>query len=219
MYTSIKYVKGSQKKAILKPSILSLMMMLPGESWIASEKVNSIHKRNLSYFRARIILPHFWSGTTTRKHKYQVRLFTEGALKAAGLWIVDGKTRVSSVSNGCITWHTIHALPHAQMFDASPVYHLCTEFGPWTASSHHPRGGLVQSKWWTAWLTYKSVRAVDTDVTKSLNVSSCLHAFHQYLPYYMPSQTDLFWGTNWISAFNYLKIEDRQHICGKVPVR
>lgn len=46
-----------------------------------------------------------------QKTQHQGRLFTEGALRAAGLWIVGGKRRVSSIIYGYVTCRKLQGTP------------------------------------------------------------------------------------------------------------
>ncbi|KAK0150328.1 hypothetical protein N1851_008573 [Merluccius polli] len=104
-----------------------------------------------------------------QKTQHQGRLFTEGTLRAAGLWIVGGKRRVSSVIFGCVTCRKLRGTPQTQKMADLPADRHSTEppftnvgldvFGPWTVSSRRTRGGLG-----AVLFTCMSVRAVHMEV-------------------------------------------------------
>ncbi|KAJ7993986.1 hypothetical protein DPEC_G00261260 [Dallia pectoralis] len=84
---------------------------------------------------------------------HQGRIFTEGALRAAGFWIVGGKRQVSSLIHGCVTCRKLRGTPQIQKMADLPADRLSTDppftnvgldvFGPWTISSRRTRGGLA----------------------------------------------------------------------------
>ena len=151
------------------------------------------------------------------KTQHQGRLFTEGALRAAGFWIVGGKRRVSSVIHGCVTCRKLRGTPQTQKMAELPADRLSTEppftnvgldvFGPWTVSSRRTRGGLAQSKRWAVLFTCMSVRAVHIEVIESLDTSSFINSLRRFLAIRGPVKlirSDR--GTNFVSACKELKI-------------
>ncbi|XP_061891197.1 uncharacterized protein LOC133641474 isoform X1 [Entelurus aequoreus] len=152
-----------------------------------------------------------------QKIQHQGRLFTEGALRAAGFWIVGGKRRVSSVIYGCVKCRKLRALPQTQKMADLPADRLSTEppftnvgldvFGPWTVSARRTRGGLAQDKRWAVLFTCMSVRAVHIEVIESLDTSCFINALRRFLAIRGPVKlirSDR--GTNFISACKELKI-------------
>ena len=144
-------------------------------------------------------------------------MFTEGALRAAGLWIVGGKRRVSSVIYGCITCRKLRGTPLTQKTVDLPADRLSTEppftnvgldvFGPWTVSSRRTRGGLAQSKRWAVLFTCMSLRAVHIELIESLDTSSFINALRRFFAIRGPVKlirSDR--GTNFVSACKELKI-------------
>lgn len=74
--------------------------------------------------------------------KHQGRQFTEGATRAAGLWIVGGKRLIRSVLHDCITCRKLRGKMEKQkMADLSPERLIITDicwFGCiWTLDSGH----------------------------------------------------------------------------------
>lgn len=151
------------------------------------------------------------------KTQHQGRLFTEGALRAAGFWIVGGKRRVSSVIYGCVTCRKLRGAPQTQKMADLPADRLSIEppftnvgldvFGPWTVSSQRTRGSLAQSKRWAVLFTCMSVRAVHVEVIESLDTSSFINALRRFLAIRGPVKyirSDR--GTNFVSASKELRI-------------
>lgn len=152
-----------------------------------------------------------------QKIQHQGRLFTEGAIRTAGLWIIGGKRRVSSVIYNCVTCRKLRGTPPTQKMAELPADRLSTEppftnvgldvFGPWTVSSRRTRGGLAQSKRWAVLFTCMSVRAVHIELIESLDTSSFINALRRFLAIRGPVKlirSDR--GTNFVSACKQLKI-------------
>ncbi|XP_061774720.1 uncharacterized protein LOC133564417 [Nerophis ophidion] len=153
------------------------------------------------------------------KTQHQGRLFTEGAIRSAGFWIVDGKRRVSSVIHACVVCRKLRGPHQAQKMADIPENRLSTEppftnvgldvFGPWAVSSRRTRGGFAQSKRWAVLFTCMSVRAVHIEVIESLDTSSFLNALRRFLAVRGPVKlirSDR--GTNFVSACKELKISN-----------
>ena len=148
---------------------------------------------------------------------HQGRHFTEGAVRSAGLWIVGGKKRVSSIIHQCITCRKLRAPLSIQKMADLPADRLSTDppftnvgldvFGPWNVSSRKTRGGFAHSKRWAVIFTCMSIRAVHIEVIESLDTSSFINALRRFLSVRGPVKhirSDR--GTNFIGACKELKI-------------
>lgn len=117
--------------------------------------------------------------------------FTEGAVCAAGFWIVGGKGRMSSIIHQCVTCRQLRAPLSIQKITSLPADRLSTDppltnagldmFGPWSVFSHRTRGGFSHSKRWAVFFTCMSIRAVHIEVTESLDTSSFINALRRFL--------------------------------------
>lgn len=161
---------------------------------------------------AKLLIRHYHEKT-----QHQGRLFTEGAIRTAGFWIVGGKRWVSSLIHGCVTCRRLRGAPQTQKMADLPADRLSTEppftnvgldvFGPWTVASRRTRGGLAQSKRWAVLFTCMSVRAVHIEVVESLDTSSFINSLRRFLAIRGPVKlirSDR--GTNFISACKELQI-------------
>lgn len=148
---------------------------------------------------------------------HQGRLFTEGAVRAAGFWIVGGKRKVSSIIYRCVTCRRLRAPVSCQKMASLPADRLSTDppftnvgldvFGPWSVSARRTRGGLSHSKRWAVIFTCMSVRAVHIEVIESLDTSSFINALRRFLAVRGPVKSirsDR--GTNFVGACQALKI-------------
>lgn len=118
--------------------------------------------------------------------QHQGRHFTEGALRAAGLWIIGGKRRISSIIHQCITCHKLRGKIETQKMADLPVDRLSTDppfsyvgldvFGPWKITARRTRGGEANSKRWAVLFTCMSIRAIHIEVIESLDTSSFINA-------------------------------------------
>lgn len=82
-----------------------------------------------------------------QKTQHQGRLFTEGALRAAGFWIIGGKRRVSSVIYGCVTCRKLRGTPHKRWLIFQQIafrLNLRSQTLAWMFLAHGlcPRAGL-----------------------------------------------------------------------------
>ncbi|MGH0125412.1 UNVERIFIED_CONTAM: hypothetical protein FKN15_068962 [Acipenser sinensis] len=161
---------------------------------------------------ASLLVRHYHEQT-----KHQGRLFTEGATRTAGLWIVGVKRRVSSVIYKCVTCRKLRGTFQAQKMADLPSDRLSTEppftnvgldvFGPWSVVSRRTRGGLSHSKRWAVIFTCMSIRAVHIEVIESLDTSSFVNALRRFISVRGPvKQIRSDRGTNFIGACKELKI-------------
>ncbi len=90
--------------------------------------------------------------------KHQGRLFTEGALRTAGFWLVNGKRSISSVIHKCVVCRKLHRNTETKKMADIPEEHLSVSppftyvgldvCGPFSVSARRTRGGHAESKHW-----------------------------------------------------------------------
>ncbi|XP_072010850.1 uncharacterized protein [Engystomops pustulosus] len=149
--------------------------------------------------------------------KHQGRLFTEGALRAAGLWIVGAKRCVSKFIFKCVTCRKLRGIFKTQKMANLPSDRLSTEppftnvgldvFGPWFVVTRQTRGGQANSKRWAVLFTCMSVRAVHIEVIESMDTSSFINALRRFIAIRGPVKhirSDR--GTNFVGAAKELQI-------------
>ncbi|XP_053323801.1 uncharacterized protein LOC128497662 [Spea bombifrons] len=149
--------------------------------------------------------------------RHQGRLFTEGALRTAGLWIISAKRLVSSIIFKCVTCRKLRGLHQTQKMADLPADRLGTEppftnvgldvFGPWSVTTVRTRGGQVNSKRWAVIFTCMSIRAIHIEVIESLDTSSFINALRRFIAIRGPvKQIRSDRGTNFVGAAKELKI-------------
>lgn len=144
--------------------------------------------------------------------KHQGRHFTEGAIRAARLWIVAGKRLISSVLHRCVTCRKLRGrlkvqkmadLPPERLDTSPPFSYVGLDvFGPWTVVTRRTRGGAAQSKRWAILFICMCTRGVHIEAIESLDVHSCINALRRFFAIRGPVK-QLIWsdrGTNFIAA-------------------
>ncbi len=121
--------------------------------------------------------------------KHQGRVFTEGAICTAGIWIVGAKRCISSVLHKCVTCNKLCGRTAEQKMADHPSDRLCTKppftkvglevFGPWNISTR-TRGGAANSRRWAVLFTCLSVRAVYIELIESMDTSSFNNALQTH---------------------------------------
>lgn len=153
------------------------------------------------------------------KVKHQGQHFSEGAIRAAGLWIVSGKKVISSVLHHCVTCRKLRGkMVEQKMSDLRPERMSTSPpfsfvgldvFGPWTVATRRTRGGAAQSKQWAILFTCMSTRAVHIKVIDSMDTASCINALRRFFAVRRPAKelrSDR--GTNFIGASGELGTRD-----------
>lgn len=161
---------------------------------------------------ASLLIKHYRKQT-----QHQGCLFTEGAVRSAGWWIVGGKRKVSTVIYHCVICKRLCGPLSTQKMSNLPPDRLTTDppftnvgldvFGPWFVFSRRTRGSVIQNKRWAVIFICLSIRAVHIEVIDSLDTSSFINAFRRFLAIRGPVKTirsDR--GTNFVSACKELKI-------------
>lgn len=92
--------------------------------------------------------------------QHEGRHLTEGAVRAAGLWVVAGKRLIGSVIHHCVTCQKLRGKLEIQKMHTSPPFtHVGLDvFGPWNVVTRHTRGGVAHSKCWAILFTCMSSR-------------------------------------------------------------
>ena len=143
--------------------------------------------------------------------KHQGRQFTEGAIRAAGLWIVAGKRLVSSILHHCVTCRKLRGklgvqkmadLPPERLDTSPPFSYVGLDvFGPWTVVTRRTRGGASQNKRWAILFTCMCTRGVHIEVIESMDTASCINALCRFFAVRGPAkQLRSDRGTNFIAA-------------------
>ncbi|XP_038062985.1 uncharacterized protein LOC119733659 [Patiria miniata] len=153
--------------------------------------------------------------------KHQGRHFTEGAIRASGLWIVGGKRLINSVLHKCVTCKKLRGRMEEQKMADLPPERLGTSppftfvgldvFGPWTVVARRTRGDQAQSKRWAVLFTCMSTRAIHIEVIEAMDTSSCINALRRFFAIRGPAkQLRSDCGTNFIGACNELQLGKEQ---------
>ncbi|XP_035988362.1 uncharacterized protein LOC118560918 [Fundulus heteroclitus] len=182
------------------------------------------HSEIENFEKSPVILPkdsHI-SLLLTRHHhelvKHQGRHLTEGAIRAAGLWLIGGKRLVNSVIHKCIICRKLRGKQEQQRMADLPPERLKTcppftyvgldVFGPWIITTRRTRGGQAESKRWAIMFTCMSSRAVHIEVIESLDTSSCINALRRFFALRGPAKQLLSdRGTNFIGASKELGMD------------
>lgn len=169
-----------------------------------------------------VILPgkHHISTLLIRHYHEQVehqgRIFTEGAIRAAGIWLLSGKRSISRVLHGCVICRKLRGRMESQMMAHLPMERLSTSppftytgldvFGPWSIVARRTRGGLACRKNWAVLFTCLSTRAIHIEVIESMDASSFINCLRRFFAIRGPSkQLHSDCGTNFVGACKELE--------------
>lgn len=170
-------------------------LVIPGHSYIATLLTNYYHD----------------------KVNHQGRVFTEGAIRAGGFWIIGAKRRISGILHKCITCHKQRGKTAEQKMADLPPDRISMEppftnvgldvFGPWNVSARRTRGGHAYSKRWAVIFTCLSVRAIHIELIESMDTSSFINALRRFFAIRGPAKiirSDC--GTNFTGACRELNM-------------
>lgn len=154
--------------------------------------------------------------------KHQGRHLTpEGAIRAAGFWLVEGKSCISSLLHRCITCRKLRGRIEHQQIGVLPNRltsgsSLCLRRGRclWTMGPDHgtvvsqrTRGGVSNSERWAMMFSYMRPRAVHLEVIEAMSSSSFTVALRRYFAFRGPAkQIHSDCGTYFISASHELQM-------------
>ncbi|XP_061190615.1 uncharacterized protein LOC133198553 [Saccostrea echinata] len=150
--------------------------------------------------------------------QHQGRHFTEGAIRAAGLWITGAKRLVSSIIHKCITCRKLRGktqyqimadLPADRLDPSPPFTNVAVDaFGPWAVVSRKTRGGSANSKRWGILFTCLTTRAVHIELVEEMSSSAFINAVRRFTA--IRGQVKTFrsdQGTNFVGAVDDLRID------------
>ncbi|XP_038139099.1 uncharacterized protein LOC119782277 [Cyprinodon tularosa] len=154
---------------------------------------------------------------------HQGRHITEGALRAAGYWIIGAKRLVSSVIHKCVICRKLRGhlqkqkmadLPRDRLTPEPPFTNVGLDiFGPWTISTRRTRGGSANSKRWAVLFTCMSTRAVHIELVESMSTDSFINALRRFFAIRGPAKllrSDR--GTNFVGACRELNIISKEAV-------
>ncbi|KAK0132470.1 hypothetical protein N1851_032648 [Merluccius polli] len=150
--------------------------------------------------------------------KHQGRHLTEGAIRAAGFWLVGAKRCIGSLLYRCVTCRKLRGkTEHQQMADlpaerlqvAPPFTYVGVDvFGPWEVVSRRTRGGHANSKRWAVMFSCMSSRAVHIEVIEAMSTSSFINALIRFFAIRGPAkQIRSDCGTNFVGASRELEMD------------
>jgi hypothetical protein len=158
-----------------------------------------------------LIVQHYHERT-----QHQGRHLTEGAVRAAGWWIVGLKRLVSSIIHHCVSCrrtrgklqHQMMAeLPSDRLEVAPPFTNVGVDiFGPWEVLTRKTRGGQANSKRWAVLFTCLVTRSVHIELVEEMTSSAFINAMRRFMAIRGPVKifrSDR--GTNFVGAVNELK--------------
>lgn len=128
--------------------------------------------------------------------KHQGRHFTEGAIRAAGLWIIGAKRQITATLHSCVQCRKLRGKHQQQQMSDLPADRFSTDppfthagldvFGPWMVTARITRGGQANSKRWAVLFTCMSVQI---EVIESMDASSFINALRRFLAIRGPVKT------------------------------
>ena len=152
------------------------------------------------------------------KVKHQGKHFTEGAVRAAGLWIIGGKRLVSSIIHKCVICRKLRGRQMLQQMADLPADRLqpgppftsvgVDAFGPWNIVTRRTRGGQANSKRWAIIFTCLTTRAIHIEVVEEMSSSSFINSLRRFVAIrgsVKSFRSDR--GTNFVGATDSLKID------------
>ncbi|XP_069129153.1 uncharacterized protein [Argopecten irradians] len=150
--------------------------------------------------------------------EHQGRHLTEGAVRAAGFWIVGCRRLVNSIIHHCVKFRKLRGqllyqkmsdLPLARVTPSAPFTFVGLDvFGPWQVTSRKTRGGLAHSKRWAVIFTCLASRAIHIEVVEDMTSSAFINALRRFVSIRGEVQ-ELYSdrGTNFVGSTNDLKID------------
>ncbi|XP_060573880.1 uncharacterized protein LOC132731684 [Ruditapes philippinarum] len=122
---------------------------------------------------------------------HQGRHFTEGAIRAAGFWIIGSKRLVSSLIHDCVFCRRYRGkferqqmadLPSDRIEQSPPFTYVGVDmFGPFYVVTRKTRSTKVNIKRWAILFTCLCIRAVHIEVVEDMSASSFLNALRRFI--------------------------------------
>lgn len=148
---------------------------------------------------------------------HQGRKLTEGAIRAAGYWIVGARRLINSVIHNCVICRKLRGgfcsqrmadLPKDRLaFSPAFTFVGVDTFGPWEVVHRRTRGGLAKHKRWALLFTCLVTRGIHIELIEELSSSSFINALRRFTAIRGPVQqfrSDR--GTNFVGAIQDLSI-------------
>lgn len=135
---------------------------------------------------ATLLIDHFH-----KEVKHQGRLFTEGAIRSAGYWIIGCRRQVNSYLRRCVICKKLRGkqqqpkmadLAEVRLQPAPPFSFVGVDvFGPWGVVTRNTRGVKAQAKRWAFIFTCLVIRAVHIEVLEEMSSSSFVNALRRFV--------------------------------------
>lgn len=135
---------------------------------------------------ATLLIDHFH-----KEVKHQGRLFTEGAIRSAGYWIIGCRRQVNSYLRRCVICKKLRGkqqqpkmadLAEVRLQPAPPFSFVGVDvFGPWGVVTRNTRGVKAQAKRWAVIFTCLVIRAVHIEVLEEMSSSSFVNALRRFV--------------------------------------
>lgn len=119
------------------------------------------------------------------KVHHQGQQFTEGAIRLAGLWIVEGNKLINSILHHCVKCRRLGVqkmadLPPEHLSTSPPFTYVGLDvFGPCTVVTRRTRVGVAAHKRWAILFMSMSIWAVNIEVIY-MNTGSCINALQRF---------------------------------------
>ncbi|KAH3817028.1 hypothetical protein DPMN_118554 [Dreissena polymorpha] len=149
---------------------------------------------------------------------HQGRLFTEGAIRQSGYWILGGKRILSSLIFNCVTCRKFRGKFETQKMSDLPTdrteqtyafsYVGVDIFGPWQVVSRKTRSSQACSKRWAVLFTFLTIRAVHIEVVDEMPSSAFINALRRFIAIRGPVKvfrSDC--GTNFVGATAHIGVD------------
>ncbi|XP_022345684.2 uncharacterized protein LOC111113788 [Crassostrea virginica] len=223
--TEIKAIRGGNEPP-KNSSLLPLNPILDGNGLL---RVGGRTQRRQTtsdsdhYSAQPIIIPkgHHAAVLLIRHHHHMVhhqgRQMTEGAIRSAGYWIVNGKRMITSEIHHCVTcrklrgkfgWVQMAELPKDRLEEAPPFSYVGLDvFGPWSVVTRRTRGGAANSKRWGVLFTCLVSRGIHVELVEEVSAASFINCLRRFIALRGPVQqirSDR--GTNFVGAVKELNI-------------
>ena len=162
----------------------------------------------------RLIVQHFH-----QKVFHQGRNLTEGAVRAAGYWVIGSVKMTSFEIKNCVIcrklrgrlgWQHMADLPEDLCKPGPPPFSYVgvDTFGPWPVSFRRTRSDSANQKRWALLFTCLVTRAIHTEVIEELSSSAFNNALRRLLAIRGPvTQFRSDRGTNFVGATDDLSID------------
>jgi len=156
--------------------------------------------------------------------RHQGRLFTEGAIRAAGFWITSCKRIITTTIHNCVKCRRLRGKFEKQLMadlppdrlEAAPAFSFVgvDAFGPWDVVSRKTRGGQANKKRWAIIFTCLVIRAIHIEIVEEMSSSSFINALRRFVAIrgnVKEFRSDC--GTNFVGAIqdlgiNAIRVED-----------